>query len=52
MTFGFNPRNKNISNALHAVFDISVDGPFDEARMQRPTHAVTDGQTLAFWDSR
>ncbi len=52
VTFGFNPRNKNISNALHAVFDISVDGPFDEARMQRPTHAVTDGQTLAFWDSR
>lgn len=52
VTFGFNPRNKNISNALHAVFDVSVDGSFDEARMQRPANAVTDEQTLAFWNSR
>ncbi len=52
VTFGFNPRNKNVSNALHVVFDISVNGPFDEARMQRPANAVTDVQTLTFWESR
>ncbi len=52
VTFGFNPRNKNISNALHIVFDISVDGRFDEARMRRPANAVTDVQTLTFWESR
>lgn len=51
VTFGFNPRNKNISNALHIVFDISVDGTFDEERMRRPDGAVTDEQTLAFWDN-
>ena len=52
VTFGFNPRNRNISNALHIVFDISVDGRFDEARMRRPANAVTDVQTLRFWESR
>jgi hypothetical protein len=52
VTFGFNPRNKNVSNALHIAFDISLDGPFDESRMQRPANAVTDVQTLTFWESR
>ena len=52
VTFGFNPRNKNISNALHIVFDVSLSGHFDETRMQRPADAVTDSQTMTFWDSQ
>ncbi len=50
VSFGFNPRNRNTSNAIHVVFDIRMNEPFDEYRMQRPSDAVTDHITMAFWN--
>ena len=50
VSFGFNPRNRNTSNAIHVVFDVRIDEPFDEARMVRPSDAITDDQTMEFWE--
>jgi hypothetical protein len=50
ISYGFNQRNASTSNAVHYVFDLSLDQPFDEARMERPSGAIVDHVTLGFWE--
>lgn len=52
LTVGRNPRDRVEHLAVHYVFDLSVDRPFDPATAQRPPDATVDSTTNRWWARR
>lgn len=51
-TYGLGAREMDEVVAVHYLFNMSVDGEFDEMLVQKPQGAVADRSTMDFWETR
>ena len=51
MSYGRGSANGGTSNAYHFAWDLSLDQPFDAARLDAPEGAMFDDVSMKWWQS-